>query len=113
MKILVLHAQLGVFQGGGETFTKNLFTAFARRGHQISAAFVADRHGRWPFPLPDCIEPIPLAGWWSSNLGQSTLSLIGRRLPTESKSRKEWDRIQNGIDWRTFRWHNLRFQRRI
>jgi glycosyltransferase involved in cell wall biosynthesis len=113
MKILVLHSQLGVLQGGGETFTKNLFTAFAQRGHQVSAAFVADRCGRWLFPLPPCIEPIPVAGWWSSDLGQATLASIGRYLSNESKYRKLWDRIQSGITWRVFRWHNGRFQRRI
>jgi glycosyltransferase involved in cell wall biosynthesis len=113
MNILVLHSQLGVLQGGGETFTKNLFTAFAQRGHHVSAAFVADSCGRWPFPLPPCIEAIPIPGRWSSNLGQATLSLIGRYLPGESHYRKFWDRIQNAIDWRVFRWHNGRFQRRV
>jgi len=113
MKILVLHAQLGVLQGGGETFTKNLFTAFAERGHHISAAFVADLRGRWPFLLPRCIKPIPIRGWWSSNLGQATLASIGRRFPAESRYKGAWDRIQNAIDWRLFRWHNKRFQRRV
>jgi glycosyltransferase involved in cell wall biosynthesis len=113
MKILILHSQLGVLQGGGETFTRNLFIAFAERGHQVSAAFVADRCGRWPFPLPPCVEPIPIAGWWSSDLGQATLSSISRYLPGESRYRKMWDRLQNAIDWRIFRWHNRRFQRRV
>jgi glycosyltransferase involved in cell wall biosynthesis len=113
MKILVLHSQLGVLQGGGETFTKNLFAAFAARGHNVSAAFVADRCGRWLFPLPTCIEPIPIAGWWSSDLGQATLSSISRYLPGESQFKKLWDRIQSGITWRIFRWHNRRFQRRV
>lgn len=113
MEVLVLHAQLGVLQGGGETFTRNLFTAFAERGHHVSAAFVADPSGRWPFPLPPYIKPIPIPGWWSSNLGLATLSSVGRCLPAESRYRKEWDRIQNAIDWRIFRWHNRRFQRRV
>lgn len=113
MKVLVLHSQLGVLQGGGETFTRNLFTAFAERGHQVSAAFVADRCGRWPFPLPPCLEPIPVAGSWSGDLGQATLSAIGRCFPSESRYKKAWDRIQSGIGWRIFRWHNGRFQRRV
>lgn len=113
MKVLILHAQLGVLQGGGETFTRNLFTAFTGRGHQVSAAFVADPRGRWPFPLPPCIEPIPVPGWWSSNLGRATLSSLGRYLPAGSRSRKEWNRIQSAWDWRIFRWHNRRFQRRV
>src|SRR5919109_3581294 len=113
MNVLVLHSELGVLQGGGETFTRNLFTAFAQRGHHVSAAFVADSRGRWPFPLPPCIQAIPIPGWWSSNLGQATLSSIGRYLPAESHFRKAWDHIQNAIDWRVFRWHNRRFQRRV
>ena len=113
MKVLVLHSQLGVLQGGGETFTRNLFTAFAERGHHVSAAFVADRYSRWPFPLPSCIEPIPIVGWWSSDLGQATLSAMGRCFPSDSRYKKGWERIQSGIDWRIFRWHNGRFQRRI
>ena len=42
MKVLVLHSELGVLWGGGETFTTSLFVAFARRGHRVTAAFVAD-----------------------------------------------------------------------
>jgi glycosyltransferase involved in cell wall biosynthesis len=113
MKVLVLHAQLGVLQGGGETFTRNLFSAFAERGHQIAAAFVADSRGRWPFPMPAFIKPIPLPGWWSSNLGQPTLSFLGRYLPPESPYRRRWNRFQEAITWRVFRWHNQRFQRRV
>jgi hypothetical protein len=42
MKILVLHSELGVLRGGGENFTRNVFVAFAERGHDVSAAFIAD-----------------------------------------------------------------------
>ena len=62
MNVLVLHSELGVLQGGGETFSKNLFTAFAERGHQIEAAFVADSAGKYPMALPRCIKPIPIPG---------------------------------------------------
>ena len=40
MNVLVLHSQLGVLRGGGENFTRNLFVAFAARGHKVAAAFV-------------------------------------------------------------------------
>src|SRR5258708_32145532 len=39
MKVLVLHSELGVLRGGGENFTRNLFAAFAERGHSVAAAF--------------------------------------------------------------------------
>jgi glycosyltransferase involved in cell wall biosynthesis len=113
MKVLVLHSELGVLRGGGENFTRNLFTRFAELGHSIDAAFVADCRGRYPIPLPSGMRPIPIRGWWSSSLGQSALSSIGRYLPREDRYRREWDRIQQAISWRVFRWHKKRFQRRI
>ena len=112
MKVLVLQSELGVLRGGGENFTRNLFTAFAQRGHRVAAAFVADRRGRYPLPLPPAIEPIPIAGWWSMNLGQEALAAAGRYIPGES-FRKKWDRLQQGISWRTIQWHRGRFQRRV
>src|SRR5437870_3441974 len=113
MRVLVLHSELGVLRGGGENFTRNLFTAFAERGHQVAAAFVSNPRGSYPTPLPPCIDPIPIPGWWSRKLGQATLSTIGRRVPSESWLRAEWDRVQEAICWRTIRWHNEGFQRRI
>lgn len=113
MNVLVLHSGLGILRGGGENFTRNLFTAFAARGHDVAAAFAADRSGKYPIPLPLSIEPIPIPGWWSMNLGQGTLSSLGRRIPLKSGLRAKWDRVQGAISWRTFRWHNRRFQRRI
>ena len=113
MNVLLLHSELGVLRGGGENFTRNLFSAFAERGHRIAAAFVADRHGGYPLPMPSAIYPIPITGWWSSDLGQATLSSIGRYFPAESRYKEEWNRIQAGINWRVFRWHKRRFQRRI
>ena len=56
MNVLVLHSELGVLRGGGENFSRNLFTAFAERGHRIAAAFVADHNGRYPLPLPSAIQ---------------------------------------------------------
>jgi glycosyltransferase involved in cell wall biosynthesis len=111
MKMLVLHSELGVLRGGGENFTRNLFRAFASRGHQISAAFVAGPGGSYPLPLPHGIEAMPIPGWWSMNLGQATLSFIGRKMP--ENLRTYWNRFQEGIGWRVFRWHNRRFERRI
>jgi glycosyltransferase involved in cell wall biosynthesis len=113
MKILVLHSELGVLRGGGENFTKNLFTAFAERGHHVAAAFVANHRGQYPIPLPSTIEPIPSKGYWSRNFGQATLSAIGRSVPNDSPLRKKWNYVQEAISWRTIRWHNRRFQRRI
>jgi len=112
MKVLVLHSELGVLRGGGENFTRSLFTAFAHRGHRIAAAFAADHQGRYPMPLPPCMEPIPINGWWSSNFGQASLSLIGRYIPDINGCRQEWNRIQGALGWRVFRWHKRRFQSR-
>jgi glycosyltransferase involved in cell wall biosynthesis len=111
MKVLVLHSELGVLWGGGETFTTNLFIAFARRGHRVTAAFVADRRGRYPRTLPACFEPLPISGWWSRKPGQEALSAIGSRLPGQLKP--GWERVQEAVCWRTVDWHNRRFQRRV
>jgi glycosyltransferase involved in cell wall biosynthesis len=113
MKVLILHSELGVLRGGGENFTRSLFSAFAKRGHEIDAAFLADLKGKYPIPLPAGIRPIPMAGWWCPDFGQTELSAIGRFIPAETRLRKEWDRIQQGISWRTFRWHKARFQHRV
>jgi glycosyltransferase involved in cell wall biosynthesis len=112
MKVLVLHSQLGTLRGGGENFSRNLFASFAGLGHQVRAAFAVDPFGRYPFPLPAGIEPMPIRGWWSDTLGQATLSAVGRRL-TGRSFRRKWDRVQNGIAWRAYYWNNWRFQRRI
>ena len=113
MKILVLHSELGVLRGGGENFTRNLFAEFARRNHSVISAFVANRSGGYPIPLPPQIEPYPIKGWWSNNLGQSTLAMTGFYLPEAMRTRLQWDRIQEGFSWRAFDWHKRRFQRRI
>jgi glycosyltransferase involved in cell wall biosynthesis len=113
VKILVLHSELGVLRGGGENFTRNLFTAFAHRGHRVAAAFVAHRLRGYPIPLPASLEPIPIRGWWSRKLGQATLSLVGGLLPAGSRIRAEWDRAQDALCWRTIRWHRRRFQKRV
>ena len=44
--------------------------------------------------------------------GQSVLSQIGHRIPHHSSLRPGWDRVQEAINWRTFRWFRSRFQRR-
>jgi glycosyltransferase involved in cell wall biosynthesis len=100
-----------MLRGGGENFTNNLFRAFAARGHKVAAIFAADRNNKYPFALPSDIEPIPIAGWWPMALGQATLSRIGRRMPTPLKP--EWDRCQQALSWRAFRWYRRRFQRRV
>jgi glycosyltransferase involved in cell wall biosynthesis len=113
MKVLVLQSELGVLRGGGENFTRNLFTAFAERGHQVTAAFVADWRGRYPLPLPSSIQPIPMPGWWVRNLGQATLSSVSRYMPYKSQLQTKWNRVQEAIAWRTVAWYNRRFQRRV
>lgn len=112
MKLLVLQSELGVLRGGGENFTRNLFSALADRGHYVAASFVADRCGNYPISLPSNIEPIPIPGYWSMNLGQEILAAMGRYISKESL-RRRWDRIQQGVSWRTIRWHRGRFQKRI
>jgi glycosyltransferase involved in cell wall biosynthesis len=113
MKVLVIHSELGVLRGGGENFTRNLFIAFAERGHDVSAAFIADSRGSYPILLPSKIRPIPLAGYWSRKLGQDTLSRMAGWIPQGSELRTRWDRVQDAISWRTVRWHDRRFTRRI
>jgi glycosyltransferase involved in cell wall biosynthesis len=113
MKVLVIHSELGVLRGGGENLTRNLFSAFAERGHDVSAAFVADSNGRYPFLLPAQIRPIPLAGYWSRKLGQETLSNVARWIPQGTRLRAQWDRLQEAVCWRTIRWHDQRFTRRM
>ena len=55
MNILVLHSELGVLRGGGENFTRNLFAAFHKRGHDVRAAF------RWRIKTAD-IHSLSLLG---------------------------------------------------
>ena len=110
MKVLVLHSELGVLWGGGETFTTSLFQAVARRGHHVTAVFVADRRGQYPRALPEAFETLPLPGIWSRKPGQAWLSMIGAKLPAALKP--AWGRGQEAISWRTVRWHSRRFQRR-
>jgi glycosyltransferase involved in cell wall biosynthesis len=113
MKVLVLQSELGVLRGGGENFTRNLFSAFRERGHEVVAAFVADRRGKYPFSMPPCMEPIPIPGWWASELGQASFSLIGSWIAQKGWLKSNWDHFQNAIHWRTHRWHKSRFQKRI
>ena len=113
MRLLVLHSLLGVLRGGGENFTRSLFDAFSERGHRTTAAFIADGSGRYPIPLPPSMEPAPLPGWWSSDLGQEMFSAIGKCIPAQNSLRKRWDGIQEAVSWRVFRWHNQRFQQRV
>jgi glycosyltransferase involved in cell wall biosynthesis len=108
--VLVLQSELGVLRGGGENFTRNLFHAFALRGHQVRAAFTADLRGRYPLPLPDGIEPVPLRGIWSANPGQAALARVARLLSSDGRARPVWSRVQESLSWRSYRWHCRRFQ---
>ena len=113
MKILVVHSELGVLRGGGENFTRNIFSVLAERGHDVSAAFIADSKGRYPIALPPKIHPIALAGYWSRKFGQERLSSIARWMPKSMQIRSLWDRVQDAICWRTVRWHDRRFRSRV
>jgi len=113
MRILVVHSELGVLRGGGENVTRNLFAILAKRGHRVAATFVANPNGSYPIPVPHGIDPIPLPGWWSRKLGQPTMSSIGRLIPSKSRLRLQWDRVQDAICWRTIRWHDRRFTTRV
>jgi len=113
VKVLVIHSELGVLRGGGENFTRNLFSAFASRGHEVKAAFLADNKRNYPIPLPSNIEPIPIPGWWSRNAGQRAFSSIRHHLPCKDRFRVGWDRLQEAVSWRIIKWHDRRFQRRV
>lgn len=113
MKILVLHSELGVLRGGGENVTRNLFAAFAKRGHEITAVFVANRDGHYRILLPSGIKPIPLPGWWSRKLGQGSLSAIGQCIPSRLRLKARWDRVQEALCSRAIRWHDRRFTKRV
>ncbi len=113
MNILIIHSELGVLRGGGENFTRNLFEAFAERGHQVWATFVADSKGCYPLALPSAFRALPLAGRWSRKFGQGTLSTMASWIPPGLGLRTKWDRVQEAICWRTVRWHDRRFTRRI
>ena len=111
--MLVVQSELGVLRGGGENFTRNLFSAFAKRGHSVTAAFAANPDRTYPIPIPYGMRPIPIPGRWSMNLGQSALSVVGSYISHNSCSRAQWDRLQQGVSWRTIRWHRRRFQKKI
>lgn len=113
MNVLVLHAQLGLLRGGGENFSRNLFAAFAERGHHVKVAFATNRLGRFPALLPDNVQPLPVRGWWSVTPGQGALTAVGNCLARLGVDKSHWDRVQNALDWRGFNWHNRRFGRRV
>ncbi len=113
MKVLVLQSELGVLRGGGETFTRSLFTAFIARGHSVTAVFVANHKGYYPLPLPQGIIAIPMKGWWSRKFGEATLTSIGRRFSFNACLKAAWDRVHGAISCRTLRWYNRRFQARV
>ena len=113
LRLLVLHSELGVLRGGGENFTRNLIRQLSSRGHEISVAFTANLRGRYPLALPTGVNPLPVRGWWSMNLGQEFLSAFGRTLPAKGRLRSHWDRVRAGVGWRTFKWHNQRFARKV
>jgi glycosyltransferase involved in cell wall biosynthesis len=113
VRILILQSELGVLRGGGENFTRNLFDRLSRRGHRISAAFVAGPSARYPVGLPAGISAEPLSGWWSRRPGQVALSSIARRLRSGSTATTGLDRVVDAVEWRGTRWHDRRFHRRV
>ncbi len=113
MRVLVVQSELGVLRGGGENFTRNLFQAFAERGHEVWATFIADPSGGYPLALPPAFRALPLAGRWSRKLGQDALSTMGECLPNRWQLKAHWERVQAALCWRTVRWHDRRFTRRV
>jgi len=113
MNLLVLHSNLGVLRGGGETFTRNLFSMLAQRGHRVVAAFRANGRGNFPYPLPPGIEPVPLSIPGPTNFGQATLTAIGQRFALCNGFRTQWERLQEAVSWRNFKWQNERFMRKV
>lgn len=113
MNVLVLQAELGELRGGGENFTRSVFDAFVSRGHTATAAFAARWNGRCAVPPPPRIQPLPVRGWWPMSPGQRVLSAIGTHLTENGRLKKNWERIQEGLNWRTFRWYRRRFHRRV
>jgi glycosyltransferase involved in cell wall biosynthesis len=113
VKVLVLHSELGMLRGGGENFVKNLFIEFSRRGHEIHSAFAADPFGRYPVRLPESLIPIPIPGLWFRQFGQSLLSTVGGAIPHGNAIRRFWERFQEALSWRNFRWYNLRFTKQV
>lgn len=113
MNVLVVQSELGVLRGGGENFTRNLFSAFAQRGHHVTATFIADPKNKYPIPMPPGIVPLPLAGYWSRKLGQDVLSSIRGWIPERVQLKDTWDRYQEALCWRTVRWHDQRFASRV
>jgi glycosyltransferase involved in cell wall biosynthesis len=113
VNVLILHAELGTLRGGGENFTRNLFGSFAARGHRVRAAFTADRRGQYPFPLPAGIEPLPVNGVWSRSFAHGAMSAIALRLRKRGSLLRAWESLQHGISWRTIRWYNETFHRRV
>ena len=107
VKLLVLHSELGVLRGGGENFTRNLFTAMTKRGHEVSAAFAAGVSGKYPVPLPEGITPIPVRGWWSRKPGQAAFSFVARFMPKESSAGRAWQRVMGSMEWRGARWQKM------
>ena len=113
LRVLVLHSELGVLRGGGENFTRNLFAVLAKRGYEISAAFVASPSGKYPVAMPVGIAPIPMCGWWARQPGRSALSFVARYAPSNTSPSPAFRRVTDSLEWRGARWHEERFHRRI
>src|SRR5262249_38348593 len=111
--VLVIHSELGVLRGGGENFTRNLFSAFVRRGHGVSAVFTAGRRGDHPVPVPPGIKPLPIVGYWAPTAGQDALSRLGQGIAPGTALRARPEYLEEAVGWRGFRWQSPRFQARL
>lgn len=82
------------------------------RGHRIKAVFTAGRNGSIPIPMPPAVESWPIRGYWNRNLGQTVLSIVSH-WPRYFGLESTFKRLQLGVSWRSVRWHNNRFHRRV
>jgi len=113
MKALLLQSELGVLRGGGENFSRNLFAAFLELGHQVTAAFITDSRGKYPLALPHGMIPLPVRTSRSIDSLGAAVSRIGHFVARGPQVKPHWDRIQENVNWRTFRRRQQRFNRAL
>lgn len=110
LKIIVFHSELGVLNGGGETYTRQLMGHMLSRGHPVTAVFRTSLLGRYPHPLPEGFVQGPVKSIWQRTPGQGALTYIGEMARFLGMSERTWSRIQTGFRNRTIRFYNAHFR---